>query len=302
MQENSDQGFNLAPQIGTFNTPAYYNIFEEVIQNTEAKKFIEVELTYDNDPVRIDQLALKNNGLINNLRPDIPWEITFPRRIPKLWRAKAETAPTPEGATPTGLFKKDLKSDSETVSETNLVLDNAKDFEEIVIDSRGENPRQKEFNSFKVHMVEGVIRNSDNSLSVGGGQKLEFIAEQQIFRAPDITPRSEAENGEDFKLQDDIIKESLDLKLEVPQIVEDWRNSAVDRLLRREITDGIAELVEIVVNSVLQELRRSKKIKSLASSDVQRVVENDRNFNRWSSEILTEVINEAHIRVGSGGL
>jgi hypothetical protein len=111
---------NIAPQASTFNSPVYYNTFEQIGQYSAEKVKISVKLAYAQTTYDVDQAALVRKRILDQQDSTLPAKVTIPTRIPSDWEATAEVVDSSKQLGSTG------KAQGDDVYLDKTKYDNAK--------------------------------------------------------------------------------------------------------------------------------------------------------------------------------
>ena len=181
--ENSNRGYNLAPQVNRFNAPAYFKIFEEVAMKTPTTVEITVEVGYAMHSYQVDQKTLVDRGILTRIDLNKDWTVSLAKRIPNTWNA---TIVAKQGS----LVEGGVAAATDTATQGRVVTSEAA-FNALKVDGDGDTEKVQKWNSFKMLITEGGQRNSDASITTGGAgrTRLSIRAEQLDFSAPLVRPR-----------------------------------------------------------------------------------------------------------------
>ncbi|NOR11304.1 MAG: DUF4157 domain-containing protein [Desulfovibrionaceae bacterium] len=185
LQENSNHGYNLAPQVNRFNAPAYFKIFEEVAMMTPTTVEISVNVGYAMHSYQVDQQTLVDRGILTHIDLSRDWTISLAKRIPNSWNATVvamQGSLVEGGVSATTDTARGVPSETGGEMQSRIVTTEAA-FNSLQVDGDGDTERVQKWNSFKMLITEGGQRNNDGSITTGGGgrTRLSIQAEQLDF-------------------------------------------------------------------------------------------------------------------------
>lgn len=184
LQENSNQGFNLAPQVSRFNAPAYFNIFEKVAMDTPTTVEISVEVGYAMHSYQVDQQTLVDHRILTHIDLAKDWTVSLAKRIPNTWNATIEAK---QGT----LAEGGVSADTSTARHRRVVTTTAA-FNALKVDGDGPTRSERNWNSFKMMITEGGQVDPATGAATTGGSgrtRLSISATQLDFPAPSVQSR-----------------------------------------------------------------------------------------------------------------
>ncbi|WP_318186622.1 M35 family metallo-endopeptidase [Pelagicoccus enzymogenes] len=198
MGENSNVGYNLAPQVNRFNAPTYFNLIEAPAMKAAQKVEMSVNLGYERSSYTVDQQTLKDHGLISAIDLSKPWTVSIPQRIPSTWNATLTSktdANLPEGGatktTDTATQGRVVDSEGRVYSDKKKkVVQNADAFAKMaVVDGDRPDDKVQKWRSFKFLIAEGGKVEDDGEIKTGGGKTVSINAQQVSYAPPPVKPR-----------------------------------------------------------------------------------------------------------------
>ena len=183
LQEDSNHGYNLAPQVNRFNAPAYFKIFEEVAMMTPTTVEISVNVGYAMHSYQVDQQTLVDRGILTHIDLNKDWTVSLAKRIPNSWNATVvamQGSLVEGGVSATTDTARGVPSESGGEMQSRIVTTESA-FNSLQVDGDGDTEKVQKWNSFKMLITEGGQRNNDGSITTGGGSRLSIQAEQLDF-------------------------------------------------------------------------------------------------------------------------
>lgn len=191
LQENSNHGYNLAPQVNRFNAPAYFKIFEEVAMMTPTTVEISVDVGYAMHSYQVDQQTLVDRGILTHIDLNKDWTVSLAKRIPNSWNATVvamQGSLVEGGVSATTDTARGVPSGSGGEMQSRIVTTETA-FNSLQVDGDGDTEKVQKWNSFKMLITEGGQRNNDGSITTGGSSRLSIQAEQLDFTPAPVQSR-----------------------------------------------------------------------------------------------------------------